>query len=570
MNNHQGEHVFIARLKEIILANISDENFGVKELAQAAGLDYFNLNRKLHSILNKNTNQYIRETRLERAKELLEHEEITASEVAYKTGFGSPAYFNRCFHEYFGYAPGEFKKKGLYEHQEHLNESLSSFKEEKNAKKHLHYKRLIREKWRSKGVIYGTSGVLILAFLLLLYFSPFFKNSRSLLITKDKSIAVLPFKNLSNDTTNYYVAEGIMVDLLNRLYEIREFRVISRTSVEQFRETNKSIPEIAKILGVNFILEGSVLHYKNKLRVTVQLIDAKHDKCILTKQYDRDFEDIFIIQSDIAKQVADELQATLTVKEKKTIEKIPTQNKEAIKFYLMGRNVYKDRIEEGSVQTVELLKSVDYYKQSVLLDPEFAMAYAGLAEAYYHLSYWGVIPRANGFLMAKENALRALELDKDLTDAHTTLGLVYTFGEWKWEEARKEFLMAIKLNPNYPFAHANYSELLNILGEDDTARDEIDIAMKLDPTLYYFYKLSNIYYFNQGKLDEAIEELNKMLIFNKITQTRYPLWQKFHIYTRLNKDSLAIDALKKIVILESPDKNYPEMIDEYFIFIWKY
>ncbi|HSO88758.1 MAG TPA: AraC family transcriptional regulator, partial [Draconibacterium sp.] len=136
--------IFIAKLTEIIELNIANENFGVKELAQAAGMNYFLLNRRLHSILNKNASQFIREIRLQFAKEMLENEEITAAEVAYKAGFGSPAYFNRCFHECFGYATGEIKKKGLIEQKENNNQSLSTANVGKKAKKHLHHKRIIR------------------------------------------------------------------------------------------------------------------------------------------------------------------------------------------------------------------------------------------------------------------------------------------------------------------------------------------------------------------------------------------------------------------------------------------
>ena len=268
-----------------------------------------------------------------------------------------------------------------------------------------------------------------------------------------------------------------------------------------------------KKLGVNFILEGSVLQYGGKIRVMVQLIDARNEQCILTEQYDRDFEDIFIIQSTIAKLVAKELQTVLTLKEIEKIEKKPTQNKEAYKYYLMGRSLCNKKIGERPFNDPDLLKSRECFEKSISIDPDYPLAYAGLADALYTLTWWRTLPRTEGYELAKKNALRALELDKNLSEAHTVLGRIYTFGEWKWEKARDEFLQAIELNPNYPFAHANYSELLDILGEDDAARKEINLALNFDPTMVYFYRLSAAYYFNQGKLNESLKELDKMVEF---------------------------------------------------------
>ncbi len=376
----------------------------------------------------------------------------------------------------------------------------------------------------------------------------------------EKSIAVLPFKNLSNDPNNQYIADGIMEDILNHLYKVRELRVISRTSVEQFRENTKSVPEISKTLGVNFILEGSVLQYGGKIRVRVQLIDAIRDRYILTEQYDRNFEDVFIIQSTVTKLVADELQAVLTAKEKETIEKIPTQNKEAYKLYLMGRFLCNKRIGEGPWKLDELLKSKEYFEKSLKIDPGYPLAYAGLADTYYIMAWWGYIPRLEGYALAKKSALKALELDKNLAEAHTVLGRLYTFGEWEWEKAREEFLLAIELNPNYPFAHANYSELLDILGEDEAARSEINLALKLDPSMFYFYRLSATYYFNVGKLNESLEEFNKIEEFYTAPYP-YATWNKFYIYDRMNDDVHALGILKQWMSKDSSIIDYLAIVD---------
>jgi TolB-like protein/AraC-like DNA-binding protein/Tfp pilus assembly protein PilF len=552
---------FILQLREITVANLSNENFGVNELAKATGLNYFSLNRKLHSAIKKTVSQFITEIRLEKAKELLEQKDhLTASEVAFKVGFGSPAYFNRCFHERFGYPPGEIKKRGSSEQKENSNEIPSISGTTENPPIIVQDKQPIPKKLNRKTIAFAATGFLILAVLSVFYVYPVFKNSTLRLKPADKSIAVLPFKNLSDDPNNQYFADGVMEDILNHLYQIRERRVISRTSVEQFRENTKTAPEIAKKLGVSFILEGSVLQYDDKVRIMVQLIDARNDRYILTEQYDRDFKDILSIQSTIAKQVAEKLEAVLTIKEKEKIEKILTQNEEAYRYYLLGRYSISRRMGEKGGISDGLNNGLKYFNKSAEIDPGYPLAYAGLAETYYLMAYWGEInPPSQGFEKAVEYANKALDLDPDLAEAHTVLGRIYTLANWKWEEARKEFLLAIKENPNNPFLHANYADLLDILGEDKAAREQIDKALKLEPTISNFHKQSADYYFNEGKLTESLEEVSKLLEIQP--DQRNALWLKSYIYDRLNDDVHAIETLKKILKIDVPETDYSSMID---------
>jgi TolB-like protein/AraC-like DNA-binding protein len=274
------EHVFIAKLTEIIESNIAKENFGVNELARAAGMTSFTLRRKLRAVSKKSINQFIREIRLQKAMEILQQEEITASEVAYKVGFGSPAYFTKCFHEYFGYPPGEAKNRNNVDLSENNDNSANNPVDETEIPE--------RKKSMPKITFFVTGGILLF-FIIYMFFNNFSFESFSIipgnrLKSEDKSIAVLPFKNLSENEENQYFADGVMEDILNLLYRVREFKVVSRTSVEQFRGSTRSAPEIAKKLGVNFILEGSVQRYGDKVRINVQLIDARHDQQILSEK----------------------------------------------------------------------------------------------------------------------------------------------------------------------------------------------------------------------------------------------------------------------------------------------
>ncbi|WP_372948869.1 helix-turn-helix domain-containing protein [Mariniphaga sp.] len=518
-------------------------------MAKAAGMNYFQLNRKLHSNLNKNTSQYIREIRLERAKEILEKEEITAAEVAYKTGFGSPAYFSRCFHEYFGYPPGETKSRKNID---------SELKNEFN-KHSVEAENPVQKKPARKIVVYAAGGILFLLMVYLLFNNLSFQNFSLLpakqLTSEEKSIAVLPFKNLSNDPNNQYFADGVMEDIMNHLYQIGEIRLISRTSVEQFRRNTNSTPEIAKKLGVNFILEGSVLQYEGKVRVMVKLIDARLDKYILTEQYDRDFEDIFNIQSDIAKLVASQLQTVLSNKEIERIEKIPTRNMEAYSNYSKGRYLLNLR-REGDIKII-----VDCFEKAIAADPHFAEAYANLAETYWLYTNWRFYPRPEGFIKAEEFALKALQLDSNLAETHTIMGCLLCT-DYKWEEARKEFEHAIRLNPNSATARQYYSDFLEIINQRQEARAQIEIAKNLNPVSPMAYYRSANLYLHEEKYKDALDECDKVVELDPRNTSIY--WRYFNIYLQMGDEPKAVEALQKAHSLYPEDESYVPLIKEVY------
>ncbi len=545
---------FIKKLRDLVEANISNENFGVKELAQAAGMNYFHLNRRLHSILNKNTSQFIRETRLERAKEMLEHEEITASEVAYKVGFGSPAYFNRCFHEYFGYAPGEIKKRTLGKNKENNDESFPADKEEEEEA-NLQEKQPPVKKRKRKLVILAAIGVLILVSMSVFYFSAFFRNSNTRLNPEDKSIAVLPFKNLSDDQNKQYFADGMMEEILDHLNQIGEISVISRTSVEQFRESTISAAEIAKKLGVNFILEGSVMQSGGKVRIMIKLIDARLDRYIFTEQYDRELSDIFKIQSDIAKQVSSALQVVISNKIIKRIEKIHTTNMEAYSYYLKGLYFLNRR----SFNDFEKIK--DNFGKAIAIDTGYAQAYAAIADAYYDYTRWKVNPRPEGYVISKEFALKALKLDNNLAEAHATIGAILAWNEWKWEEAIKECELALELNPNSANGHENYAEILNVMLRNKEARENIDIAAKLNPTSSSIYLKSANFYLAEGKCKEGLNDCQKIVELNP--PDFYSVYYAyFELYSCLGNELKAVESLQKAFSFFPEDSIYISKIKE--------
>src|SRR5881409_84378 len=261
-----------------------------------------------------------------------------------------------------------------------------------------------------------------------------------------KSIAVLPFDNLSEEKGNAYFAEGIQDEILTRLAKVADLKVISRTSTQHFKSAPDNLPQIAKQLGVMHILEGSVQKANDQVRVNVQLINALTDAHLWADTFDRKLTDIFAVESDIAKTIADTLQAKLTGSEKISIAKVPTANTEAYELYLKGRFFWNKRTG------ADLKRAIDYFNQAIAKDPNYALAYAGLADSYTLLSVFSAASPQDSIPQARVAAKKDLELDDSLAEAHASLGLIAT-EELQVNRAVKELERAIQLNPNYATAH---------------------------------------------------------------------------------------------------------------------
>src|SRR6266478_5169542 len=265
-----------------------------------------------------------------------------------------------------------------------------------------------------------------------------------------KSIAVLPFENLSRDPDNAFFAEGVQDEILTRLAKVADLKVIARTSTQRFKSAPDDLQQIAKQLGVTNILEGSVQKANDQVRVNVQLINAMTDAHLWAETYDRKLTDIFAVESDIAKTIAETLQAKITGSEKSLITKTPTVNPEAHELYLKGRFFWNKRTG------TDLLKSIDYFKQAVEKDQKYALAYAGLADAYVLLPPYGAASPSESFPHAEAAARKALELDDTLAEAHASLGQFLLFYDLDFAGSTREFERAIALDPNYATAHHWY------------------------------------------------------------------------------------------------------------------
>src|SRR3989454_2392249 len=322
----------------------------------------------------------------------------------------------------------------------------------------------------------------------------------------EKSIAVLPFDNLSRDPDNAYFAEGVQDEILTRLAKVADLKVISRTSTQRFKSAPADLREIAKQLGVTHILEGSVQKAGDSVRVNVQLINALTDAHLWADTYDRKLTDIFAVESEIAKTVADVLQAKLTGSEQHVIAARPTANTEAHQLYLKGRFFWYKRTGN------DLKKSIDYFQQAIAADPNYALAYAGVADGYVWLPAYTAGTPQDCYPKAKAAAKKALELDDTLAEARTSLAIAIWLYDFDSSQANREFQRAIELNPNYAIAHQQYGNVtLSALGRFDDAIAEGKRAVELDPLSLVINTDLGVDYHYARRYDEAIAQLHKTL-----------------------------------------------------------
>ena len=321
-----------------------------------------------------------------------------------------------------------------------------------------------------------------------------------------KSIAVLPFENLSRDPDNAYFAEGIQDEILTRLAKVADLKVISHTSTQRYKSSPDNLPQIAKELGVANVLEGSVQKSQDQVRVNVQLINAATDAHLWAESFDRKLIDIFAVESEIAAKVADTLQAKLTGAEQHAISMQPTKNTEAYQLYLKGRYFWNKRTGP------DLQKAIDYFKQAIKQDPSYALAYVGLGDSYILLSGFGAAPPQDSFPLAEAAAKKALEIDDNLAEAHTTLGFILCVHHLNFAHSIREFERAIALNANYATAHHWFGDgPLLAVGQFDRAIAEGKRAAELDPLSVIITADLGADLLVARRYDEAIDQFHKAI-----------------------------------------------------------
>ncbi|MHB8567829.1 MAG: tetratricopeptide repeat protein [Nitrososphaerales archaeon] len=361
-------------------------------------------------------------------------------------------------------------------------------------------------------------------------------------------IAVLPLVNLSSDPEDEYFSDGLTEELISTISQIQGLRVISRTSVMRFKKTDKSLGEIGQELNVGTVLEGSVRRIGKKLRVTAQLIDVVTDEHEWAKNYDRDLEDVFAIQSDIAQSIADALRIKLLENEKKRIQKATTGNTEAYNLYLKGRFYWNKRNKES------LSRALDYFERAVKEDPSFALAYVGIADCLNVQTDHGYVPLKESIPKIKEMARKALEIDENLAEAHASLAAALS-SSFEFEASEKEFKRSIALNPSYATAHHWYAIYLSIAGRMDDAIAEAKVACELDPLSPQIVSLLAAIYFKAKRYDEALKQVKQALEIDPNFGVAH-LWLA-SIYSDLERYEEAVAAASRAYNLNpgSPGKT---------------
>lgn len=528
------DNSFIKKLTQITEANYINSQFGVNELAEYYGISHSQLHRKLKAITNKSASQFIREIRLQKAKEMLLQNRCTVAETAFQVGFGSPTYFNKCFHDYFGCPPGDI---GNFEDENigFLNEeSIQAETPEANS----------RDNWFLSKINWVIAiGILILivsCFYALNYFYGDQWNNKKAL----KSIAVLPLRSLSNDSESEYLADGIMDDIVTRLSQIGELAVTSRITAEKNWDEKMTLPEIAKQLDVSYILEGSILKEGKKVRIYVHLVDAENDNAVWSSHYDDTLDDIFTFVSEVSGQIARELEAVVSPEQKESLSKKYTKSVEAYNLYSEGRFYWRYSDEQ------KIMKSIDLFNQALAVDSNYCLPYVGLADAYLHLSFKKKFELRKGLrAKSREYALQALRLENNLAEAHATLGGLYLMYDFEWDLAEKEFKKALQLNPNYALTYEWYSEYFYLTGNKKEARKLINEALARNPHSLNIRLQSFRFYFGAGEYNEAAKESKKL--FSDDKNSRKLFERQFDIYLKQEKYREAVDEYKKFIPLQS-------------------
>lgn len=546
------EPKFIEQAEVLILENLSNEQFGVSELAEAMNMSRSNLLRKIKKHTQLSASQFIRQVRLIKGMEMLEQHTLTVSEISYQVGFGSTSYFIKCFREYYGYPPGEVGKETI------VNE---------NKAPKVNF--LNRFRWQ---IVTAVSLIVIAIAALLLR-----KESKAP-DKIEKSIAVLPFKNESSDSLNLYFVNGLMESALNNLQKIGDMRVISRTSVEKYRNTNKGIPEIAEELNVNYLVEGSGQRVGDQVLLNIQLIEASTDRPIWVEQYSREVGDVFTLQNEVAKKIANAIQAVVTPDELKQIEKIPTENLLAYDYYLKALDPYYTRTNEG------LQKAISLFEKAIENDEFFALAYAQIAISYYFLD----LNQANKQYTEDINNFsdKALLYDSKSAESLISKALYYMQIE-EYRLALPHLEKALEYNPNssavtqmladlYARAIPNTSKYL----EYALKGIQLDIAANDSVSKSYIYlHLSNAL-IQTGFVDEALTYINKSLDYNP-KNFYSPLVKTYILYAKnrdlkqtekrlINayaQDSTRLDILQEVAKIYYFQKNYDSAYYHYNNFV---
>lgn len=501
---------FLAELTAIIRENMGDEKFGVSELAEKVHMSRSNLLRKVQKASGLTASVFIRNIRLAEAQQLLWKKELTVSEISFQVGFNSVSYFVKCYRELYGYPPGEEAQPEIK--QDLTEKEITAFK---------------RPAWK-----WPVAAIIVLTIISIAFQ---FTSSESP-VTEEKSILVLPFKNDSPDSSNVYLVNGLMEAILNNLQEIEDLRVLSRTTSEHYRNSSKSITEIAEELGVVYFIEGSGQKQNDQLLLTVQLIKGNTDDHMWSEQYLRQTSDIFALQAEVAKDIAQQVQANIAPEEIDRIDRVLTNNIVAYDYYLKGVELINQETFEG------IEKGIVEFKNAIKEDEDFSEAYAFIAIGYYYDDSFKGLKKFTKDIDWYAN--RAFDLDPSSSLSLTAKGL-NSMHKSNYDSAIYYFEKVLEVNPNSAQAY-------NMLAE-------IHINHVNNPRKYLQYALRSLQ-IDLGVQDSSTLSYTYLHLSNAMVQTGFLNLSEEFIQKSMSLDpnnlfSIYVNAYIKF----AQDKNFTRL-----------
>lgn len=469
------DQALLDRIKSTVLENLANEQFSVEELSHEIGMSRSYLHRKLKLLQGKSVSQYIREVRLAEAMKLLKKDVATVSEIAYRVGFNSPSYFNKTFQKFYGFPPGEYKKGML------PDEALSNEVDKRSIWHHY--------KW------------LLVAGVLLIGVMSFYFSYQAVSGTTEASIAVLPFDNLTGQEENDYFVDGFSKALIGELGTISSIRVISNTSSHRYKASQALLPQIASELGVNTVVEGSLLGVGDSVRVLIQVIKVfPLERQVWAHEYSGTIAEIFQIHRDVVHDIAQKIDVGISQDLKKEYRKV---NPVTYRAYLRAQY----EMEKGTEEAIKA--GMDYFYKAIESDPGDPLAYAGLAMGYAYQGHG--LSKSDAYDRATTAARKAIRLDPTLDEAHSVMASLYLYSYWDWEIARASFEKALAANPSNAIAHADYAWYHCLFHDKEKALYHAEKATALDPFSPTWHAWLSLLYFIFDETDKAEQAALKAL-----------------------------------------------------------
>ncbi len=401
-----------------------------------------------------------------------------------------------------------------------------------------------RTKLRTAGIIIAALACVGLS--ALLYLRPWAVQEKGL-----SSIAVLPFRNMSADPNQEYFCEGMAEELINAFSQIKDLRVIARTSAFSFKGKDVTVRDIGRQLNVATILEGSVRKADNRLRITAQLVDTTDGRHLWSERYDRQMGDVFAIQDEITLAIVDKLKPTLLGREKARLARRQAIDTEVYNLCLMGRHYLRSKLVSDPN------KASEYYRQALEIDPNCALAYAGLANCYNASRDQGLLSPKEAMQKAREMAEKAVKIDETLPEAHDALATVKTWFDWDWEGGERHYRRALELNPGFALARQRYAINLIVRGRFDEAITQMKMAFISDPLSPDLNTALGFAYICVGRLDDAIETLNRAVEMDPSRPGGHYFLGHFYLFKSMYEE--ALDEYGKAMELSEEMSLWPEM-----------